>query len=230
MQFRAEKEVLCALGISERSTKSYDILSLHGAGESTKERSLYLLREIVSQTHKSALTFDFSGNGNSTGQLRQSSLNKRLSEALCASKIFCVSSPTLIGSSMGAHIALKMIEHSNPKNLILFCPAIYSSESASLPFTTEFSNAIRKLDSWKNTDIIRPLQHYTGGLLIFIGEEDKIIPPGVIELLDRHSNKVKRKKIVWLPRCQHSIHLYLPKHDEMRKSVVSEIAAFIEAL
>lgn len=225
--FKAGDETLSAIGVAQSPTNEYDIISLHGAGESTKERQLYLLKEICAATLRSTLSFDFSGHGKSTGSLAKSSLQKETFEALVAFRQYATRKAVLFGSSMGAHVALSLLTQCELRTLVLFCPAIYSKESVSVPFGPQFSNVIRRHESWRDTDILAPLRNYTGRLLIFMGEEDRVIPRGVIELLDENSVSVERKKIVWIPQCPHAIHVFLPSHDKARELVVSEILSFL---
>ena len=53
---------------------------LHGGGPSAKENTEYLI-PILQKNNKFSVRFDFSGQGESSGELLQSSLQKRYNEA-----------------------------------------------------------------------------------------------------------------------------------------------------
>ncbi len=59
--------------------------------------------------------------------------------------------------------------------------------------------------------------------MIVIGEDDEVIPDGVIELLDKHSSKVNKKKIVKLKGVSHSVHKELAEKNGLANFVVKEI-------
>jgi pimeloyl-ACP methyl ester carboxylesterase len=210
------------LFIIDKSRKS-DVISLHGAGQSTKERIVYLLKGLEDRIEFNAGIFDFSGHGESTGKLEESNLEKRTNEASAFIKEYGTDHPVIIGSSMGGYIALKMLEVFTPKSLILFCPALYSQEAYSTPFTNQFTEILRKPDSWKDTDVLSPLQNFKGNLLVFIGTEDTVIPPGVIDLIDQNSNNTKKKEIIKISGSPHGIHAYINEHPEVREMVISKI-------
>src|SRR5277367_5064447 len=78
------------------------VLSLHGAGKSNRNRIRYLL-DSLAKDDISSFCFDFSGHGESTGSLEQSSLTKRRQEAISAYQFLDNKKPlTVIGSSMGS--------------------------------------------------------------------------------------------------------------------------------
>ena len=80
--FKIGDERLAVIQVGERP----EILVLHGAGSANMGRALPLISNIVEVTGKGALSFDFSGHGKSTGQLKNSSLKKRTEEARCVAK------------------------------------------------------------------------------------------------------------------------------------------------
>jgi len=199
------------------------LLFLHGAGKATKERSSYLAFELAKHGIGS-FSFDFSGHGESSGRLEESSLKKRLAEASVALHFLDKSEGiTVCGSSMGAHIALELVKTAPVKTLVLFCPAIYDRNAVPVPFNRGFSAIIRRQGSWRNTDVFGSICKFTGNLLIVTGEKDEVIPGGVIEALDSQAGNAKNKEIIRVPDAGHQIHTWLSEHSDYASLVIKRI-------
>lgn len=191
---------------------------LHGAGTGNKERVQSIATPVISN-NVNILTLDFSGHGESTGELKKSSLKKRLEEANAAIKQFSSKEPLIIcGSSMGGYIAIKLLDFYKVDTLILFCPALYDKNAYNVRFDAGFTEIIRTPESWKNTDALDSLEKFTGNLLIVMGEKDEVIPPGVIELIIQHSPNVSKKELYIIPNCPHTINTWIiNQKDEQAK-------------
>jgi len=225
--FSVVDETLVGNIIREDEVDVPSVLFLHGGGESTKERTEYLAVKLANKGFPS-LSFDFSGHGESSGTLANSSLKKRIKEAEAAMQFLAKDKPiTVIGSSMGAYIALELLKDFDIQNVTLFCPAIYDRKAVDMKFGGGFTETIRKKDSWKNSDIFIPLERYKGSLLVIIGTNDEVIPEGVIEILDKNSQNVKRKEIVKIPNCPHKIHSFLYFYEKLANKVTDKIIEFI---
>lgn len=225
--FSVGGDTLAGNVIAKKDEDIPSALFLHGGGKSSKGRTEYLARRLA-ERDVSSFSFDFSGHGESSGALANSSLKKRTEEAKAAMQFLTKDKPmTVIGSSMGGHIALELLKDFTIQNLILFCPAIYSRRAFDAKFGSGFTKIIRKKDSWKNSDIFISLEKYKGSLLFIIGENDEVIPEGVIKILDKHSQNAKKKEIVKIPNCQHKIHTFLSSHEELANKVTDKIAEFI---
>ncbi len=111
--------------------------------------------------------------------------------------------------------------------MVLFAPGVYDAQAYDTPFNEEFSNIIRREGSWKDSDVFGALEKYHGNLLVFHGEDDQVIPPEMIEFLDKYSSKVARKEIRLLPNCGHAIHTHISQKEELMNAVVHKIAEFI---
>jgi pimeloyl-ACP methyl ester carboxylesterase len=212
------------------SEQPADFIHFHGAGKSTKERARPLL-ESLSEVVPSIVTFDFSGHGESTGDLKHSSLHKRVLEARVAIEQFTNKEKlTISASSMGGNIALKMLPLYDVKNLVLFAPAIYSDEAFEVPFGQGFTEIIRKPDSWKQSDVFASLETFTGNVLICIGDHDEVIPAGLVDETYKHASNAARKEIVRLKGCPHAMHSWLDVHPSERARVVAKIAECYESV
>ena len=129
---------------------------------------------------------------------------------------------------MGGHIALKLLEKSDRiSSLILFVPAIYDRRAYSVPFNKGFTSIIRDNESWKNSETLSLLDNFKGNLLIFTGENDEVIPQGVIDLIDGHSQNTRKKEIVVIPECSHRIYTHIGKRPQLADEVVGKILEFV---
>lgn len=220
--------MLSASIFSNSNNEKPRIVLLHGGGRmSGKERTSYLSERLLKRK-LSSFAFDYSGHGESTGLLKESSLKKKFNEALQAVKVAGIAKPmTVIGASMSGYLAIKLLNHCQIENLILFCPAIYDRQAFDVKFGADFTEIIRKKEGWRNTDILSTLNHFTGNLLVIIGEKDEVIPADVIRLIDQNSTNVKKKKIVIVPDCTHQIHHWLMENPETADKVSDIITEFI---
>jgi pimeloyl-ACP methyl ester carboxylesterase len=202
------------------------ILFLHGAGNSNGARVSYLTTPLAQRGISSA-AIDFSGHGVSTGKLEESSLLKRSLEAKDAASI--LSGPIAVcGSSMGAHIAIKLLESTLVGTLILFCPAVYASEAYGVQFNKGFSQLIRQPRSWRGSDTFTVLGHFTGILLIVVGALDDVIPPDLPKMLYEAAERVRRKEIMTIPKANHKLHAWLQDHPEDAERVIDKIVEYVE--
>lgn len=200
---------------------------LHGAGLSNKEKNLGLVTPAI-KSGIDMLAFDFSGHGESTGELKKSSLSKRVNEASKMVEQFASKKAiSLCGVSMGGFIAIKMLELCQVDKLILFCPALYDAKAYHIPFDEGFTDIIRVPMSWRNTNTLAALQEFTGKLLVIIGEQDEVIPEGVIDLLIQHTPKVKHKEIYKIPNCPHQITAWLANNEAELERIQNKIVDFL---
>lgn len=222
--FQAGKEHIVGEILGKHPDDPSDFVFFHGAGKSTKERARNFFDESLFNAVPSIVTFDFSGHGESSGELKESSLKQRVLEAQRAIELFTTKKDlTLCGASMGGYVALKMLPFYDVKNLILFCPAVYDKRVFEISFNQGFSEIIRKPNSWENSDIFSSLETFSGNLLLFIGKNDTVIPRGVIDLIDAHSSRAARKEIIRLDNCPHAIHSWLDSHPSEKKYIAKKI-------
>jgi len=227
INFKAGEESIVGQILGGNSDKKSDFILFHGAGKSTKERAKQFFDKSLFDVVPTIVTFDFSGHGESSGELKKSNLKQRVLEAQTAIELFTTQKRlTVCGSSMGGYIALKMLPLHDIKNLILFAPAVYDKEAHDVPFDQGFTEILRKPGSWENSDALTYLEKFTGNLLLFIGKDDEVIPSGVIDLIDSHSPKVARKEIIRFDNCPHALHDWLDNHPSERKQVAEKISEY----
>lgn len=217
------RENLVASVVSNNHAQKPNFVYLHGAGSSTKERA-YKLFELILDSTSGILSFDFSGHGESSGELARSSLKKRIMETRKIINLYADKKSLVVcGSSMGAYIAVKMLEYFEVKTLLLFCPAMYDRKSIKLRFDKGFGEAIRKTKSWEKSDAFSLLKRFSGNLFICIGEKDEVIPKEVITLLNKSAQKVRKKETMIIPNSPHMIHKFLDTHGSIQNKVARKI-------
>lgn len=207
-------------------TNLNSILFLHGAGIGNKTIVEYMRKPLLAKNIH-LVSFNFTGHSGNTKQMATSSIEKRVEEATTAIKRFHLQEPlSIIGSSMGGYIGIKLLEKYNVRNLILFCPGVYTTKAYSAPFGDEFSQLIRKPKSWIDSDAFAILQSFTGNLFIVIGEKDEVIPKELIRKLDAYANHAKSKQILTIPDAPHRLHPFLEENKYWRTKVIEMITSF----
>ncbi len=224
--FKVGKENLSGLLFkSDTPISKGNILFLHGAGKATKDK-VSNLAQVLLANQISSFAFDFSGHGESSGSLQESSLQKRVQEAQGAVEQFTKNKLTICAFSMGGHIALELLRTTPVQNLILFCPAIYTPEAFNLPFDERFSSAIREPESWKNAEVVKLLQGFTGKMLVMIGEKDEVIPKGVIELINSNATNTTKKEVFVIPNVGHQILSEAYKDKNLLNIIIEKVTLF----
>jgi len=224
ISFTVDGESLAGETILADSNALPQILILHGAGQATKERAKPLAQRIISETGQGVFTFDFSGHGESSGELVQSSLQKRVNEANATWQFLAPDKPiTIFGLSMGGHIALEMLKHHVVENLVLFYPGLYTREAFDLPFDERFSNTIRKENSWQDAAVLEDLKSFRGNLLIIWGENDAVVPRGVVDLLYETAENAKSRELFVISGAEHLLLPQLYANDQLMNEAVNKI-------
>ncbi len=194
-----------------------DIIFLHGAGMASIDRYHYIT-EVVNGLGYKTILFNFSGHGNSTGSIKESSLERRNIEAEFILNNYNITEPfSIIASSMGAYNAINIASKYKVERLILFCPAVYATEAYQAPFTKEFTTIIRKDKSWLHSDAFDIISNYEGEIIIIIGTNDEIIPFEVVDKILNISSKCKKKTLLKIDNAPHALHSWLLKPENMKE-------------
>jgi pimeloyl-ACP methyl ester carboxylesterase len=181
------------------------LLVLHGAGDSNRDR-FRLLRRQLSAEGISSVGFDFVGHGETGGELKSSSLRSRTRQARRIVDSQNLQQPfSVIGASMSAYTAVKLLKHYEIKSLILLVPAMYSARADAVPFNRGFTEIIRQPQSWNDSDAWDILAQYKGRLLIVAGENDRIIPRAVIDKIYESAVQATERKLYIAPDATHFI-------------------------
>ena len=189
------------------------LLVLHGAGDSNRDR-FRLLRRQLSAEGISSVGFDFVGHGDTGGELKSSSLRSRTQQARRIVDSQNLQQPfSVIGASMSAYTAVKLLKHNEIKSLILLVPAMYSARADAVPFNRGFTEIIRQPQSWDDSDAWDILAQYKGRLLIVAGENDRIIPRAVIDKIYECAVQATERKLYIAPDASHFIFTDLRRNQ-----------------
>ncbi len=170
----------CLVGDVMAGEKAPQLLMLHGAGQSRRER-FRQLREHFLEHGIGSVAFDCIGHGDTGGELKSSSLKSRTEQACAVIEATSLTRPfSVLAGSMGGYTAVTLLARYPVANLVLIGPAMYAAEAYALPFNGGFTEIIRRTNSWRRSDAWGRIEQFTGRLLIIAGEHDAVIPPPVI--------------------------------------------------
>lgn len=218
--------LVCSLDES-RDHAAPSVLILHGGGPSSRQSTVYLSK-VLTAAGKSVVRFDHSGQGDSSGKMNESSLRKRLREARAVLEYFGLSNGiTVIGSSMGGHIASRLVQEVEVENLILFCPAAYSRRASEIEFGAGFTEIIRETNSFEDTEIGEILSEFRGRALLIMGTDDDIIPETVVKLYEQALSKCRRFEEHLVGGCPHPIHRWVATRPTARKEIERAVVNFL---
>lgn len=205
------------------------VLILHGAGNANR-RHFRLFREQLLIHEISSAAFDFGGHGDTGGELKSSSLISRTRQACSVVASLNIQQPlSVIGASMGAYTAVKLLEYYPIKSLILLVPAMYTFMAYTVPFNQGFTDIIRQPESWRHSDAWDILSEYQGRLLIIAAENDRIIPKGVINKIYDSAVTAKERKLFVAPQASHTVFTDLRSNNpESFCSVFSQIVEMLK--
>lgn len=210
--------------------KAAGVLFLHGGGVGSKDRYQELQDLLYLQGYPS-LAFDFRGVGESQGIFEESTLEKRLADAIAAYDLFTkhVKKIVVVGTSMGAHIAVRLTQERNVSGLILLYGAAYSQMAEDKPFTQELTQVLRKKDSWKSSLVFPILQDYPSPVLVMYGKKDTVIPKVV-----QQAYKQALKQSDTFIELSHAGHIILKaeteNEEEDKREVFKEINMLLNKL
>jgi uncharacterized protein len=206
--------------LSLAETDPARLVILHGAGLGTRDR-FRPFRTRLAQAGVSSLAFDFIGHGETGGQLSESSLQRRTEQACAVIETVTVTHPfSVLGSSMGAYTAVKLLEIYPVENLILFVPAMYDAAAYSVPFGAEFTHVIRRPHSWVDSDAWRILGSFRGRLLLIVAEQDDVIPADVIRRIDASAGNASARMAYTVPHSPHLLIHHLSQEPQEFEHVI----------
>ncbi|MEU2337647.1 alpha/beta fold hydrolase [Streptomyces sp. NPDC006654] len=199
---------------------------LHGAGTSSRERLLPLVREFVAHGCR-GIAFDFSGHGHSTGSLGELSLRRRFEQAVAVIDAYAgADGPlVLVGFSMSGQTVADLVRHYGDRvaALGLCAPAVYTAEAWDVPFgdgNGRFSDIIRQPDSWRTAPALEVLRAYEGRAVLAVPGTDAVIPPAVTEAVQDALVARAQYTRLDLPGAQHQVGRWLREHAEDRREFV----------
>jgi pimeloyl-ACP methyl ester carboxylesterase len=181
------------------------LLVLHGGGRSNRAQ-FRLLREQLFSRGVGSVAFDCIGHGETGGDLRQSSLQSRTSQACAVIDALALPQPfSVLAASMGGYTAVTLLPRYAVAALILLGPAMYAAEAYAVRFNAGFTEIIRRPGSWESSDAWGLLSRFSGRLLLVAGEHDTVIPPGVIRNIYAAARTATDRTLFVAPGASHRI-------------------------
>lgn len=199
------------------------LLVLHGAGQSCRDRFRELRGHFFAHGIGS-VAFDCVGHGDTGGDLKSTSLKSRTDQACAVIEAVDLPQPfSILAGSMGGYTAVTLLRRYAIANLILIGPAMYTAEAYAVPFNAGFTEIIRRPNSWEASDAWALLSRFTGRLLIIAGENDAVIPPGVIRSIYDSARNAKERTLYVAPNASHLIITDLRAHAPDRLDRVLDL-------
>ena len=222
-------ERLSGLSTGAGDTARATAVLLHGAGNGSKERLVPLLTEFAAHGCH-ALAFDFSGHGESTGQLRELSLRRRFEQAASVIDAHAREDAPLVlaGFSMSGQTVADLVRHYGDRvaALGLCAPAVYAAEAWDVPFGAgdgPFSEIIRRPGSWRTNSALDVLRAYEGRAVLLVPGTDEVIPPAVTEACSEALARRAQFTHWELPDAEHRLGLWFRDHPGDRREFVTAV-------
>ncbi|MFE6805121.1 alpha/beta fold hydrolase [Streptomyces sp. NPDC057681] len=207
---------------------------LHGAGTSSTERLLPLVREFVAHSCR-GVAFDFSGHGESTGKLSELSLRRRFEQAVAVIDAYAgADGPlVLVGFSMSGQTVADLVRHYGDRvtALGLCAPAVYTAEAWDVPFgdgNGRFSGIIRRQDGWREAPALEVLRAYEGRAVLAVPGTDAVIPPAVTEAVQDVLAARAQYTRFDLPDAQHQLGMWFRDHGDDRREFVEAVLTGVD--
>jgi len=210
--------------ICESLVKKDNVVILHGAGMSHRKRYYTLARAII-QRGFGVVLFDFSGHGDSSGELKDLSLARRRLQARSVIDTILPKEGNLYlaGFSMSGQTACDLLPFykERVRAVLLGCPGIYTQSAHEIVFGGgDFTTKIRVADSWKDSAAFDELQNFEGRTIIAIGERDQIIPKEVIISL---KTAAKHPRYIEYPGVDHQLAVWLADHESEQEKLLNDL-------
>ncbi|WP_246562162.1 alpha/beta hydrolase [Streptomyces roseirectus] len=201
---------------------------LHGAGKGSKARLLPLAQEFTHHGCR-ALAFDFSGHGESTGELRDLSLRRRFEQATAVIDTHAPDGRLiLVGFSMSGQTVADLLAHYGERvtAIALAAPAVYAPEAWDERFgdgDAEFTRIIRTKDSWRTSPALTALRAYEGRAVLLVPGTDDVIPPEVTESIEDALTTSAQYTRLELPDATHQLGLWYRDHPESARQLTHHL-------
>jgi len=158
------------------------------------------------------LTFDYTGQGETTGDFGQTTINSHLAEARAAYRWFRdnrTEPMTITGASYGGFIAALLANEHVADNLILRAPALFPFEMLNTKWTNlepEIDNLTkgyrRDIEAMVRNPLFLQLSKFTGRILLIEHGDDEVIP---LEVLKAYRRALPQADYWVAPGIQHSV-------------------------
>ncbi|MHC5904820.1 alpha/beta fold hydrolase [Streptomyces sp. S6] len=209
------------------STATTTAVLLHGAGRGSKARLLPLAEEFTAHGCR-ALAFDFSGHGESTGELGELTLRRRFEQAVGVIDAYVPDDGPLIlvGFSMSGQTVADLVAHYGDRvtAIGLGAPAVYAADAWDEPFAEgDFTRIIRTPGSWRTSPALDTLRTYPGRALLLVPETDDVIPQEVTEAIEDALTANAQYSRVELDGADHQLGIWYRDHPQARRELVEAL-------
>lgn len=222
-------ETIAATLILADSGDPPGVISFHGHGATASRSRIRYILDYLAGYGISSACFDFSGNGESTGSVSKATLRTRANEAVAATSLLITGrNLTVIGTSMGGHIASVVAPIISPQRLIFFCPAAYAANATDLNLDDSFSGIARRPGAHIGSPAYAGLRQFRGDLLIFAASEDAVISREVTLAYRDAARLARSVEVVWVQGSEHKIHTWIQSHDYERAMVLEKVRSFVQ--
>lgn len=207
----------------EANEKPPGLLFLHGAGSSNKGRFSEWQKFLCDHGYSSFI-FDCRGVGESEGSFEDGSLNNRLRDALSGLQAFIETGHVdparicVVGNSMSGHTAVRMTERVNLKAIMLAYAAAYGKNAEDKPLNAEFTNEIRKENSWHDSPVFPIVNNFAGATFVVYGEYEEVIPK---EIQNKYLDIAQRKGEGYV--IKNATHRMLMPQNEKEHTAMQEL-------
>lgn len=203
-------------------------ISLHGGGPLGKEGTSYLAPVFLARGEALA-RLDFSGQGESSGSIPESSLKGRFEEALKAmDALGMVGDATVIGTSMGGYVATRLAATGRVSRLVLFCPAAYTPRAWGVSFGGGFTEIIRSPLSYLESDVPSLLASFRGPSFLCLPSDDEVVPAEVTRSYRENLARSGPVSVYTVGGCPHPVHRWSDGKPAVRDGIVSALSDFLD--
>ncbi|MFE4175701.1 alpha/beta hydrolase [Streptomyces sp. NPDC056909] len=208
------------------SVRAGGVVIMHGAGTGDKERSLPFAEDFAAHGHP-AVALDFSGHGESTGELLDLSLRRRRDQAAAViDEVFDAERPLiLVGFSMSGQTVADLVDlyGRRVEAIVLCAPGIYGKDAWDVPFGSGFTELIRRPESWRASLALDTYARFDGRALLVLPEQETVIPDGVTELLRTALATRADFSALQLAGAGHQLGMWLADQPQARRDIIATL-------
>ncbi|MET9800733.1 alpha/beta fold hydrolase [Streptomyces sp. NPDC006368] len=196
------------------------VVVMHGAGGASKERLLPVVEEFARRGCR-AVALDFSGHGDSSGELRESSLERRFAQARAVIDRVAADGDelVLVGFSMAGQTVADLTRHYGARVAAvgLCAPAVYAAEAWGVRFGDGFTEIIRRDGSWRTSGALKAFEEFEGAAVLVVPGTDQVIPAAVTEAVEEAFSARSRYRRLDLERADHGLATWFAREAEARR-------------
>ncbi|MEV6110520.1 NUDIX domain-containing protein [Streptomyces sp. NPDC051940] len=222
----ADGERLSCLELPDAGGGGTTAVLLHGAGTADKERLAGLMGEF-GRLGVPALAFDFSGHGESTGELPLLSLRRRFDQArsVIDARVPGQDRLVLVGFSMSGQTVADLAAHYGPRvrAVGLGAPAVYAKQAWPLRFGDGFTGVIRRPGSWRDSGALEAYRRFTGRAVLVVPAEDAVIPAEVTREVAAALGERSRFTHMVHDEATHHLGRWFREHPEHRRDFAAAL-------